>query len=1140
MSRRTQYVSLGDSDPEADSGYIEVNPRNRQNRSGGGRQQSRAGAIEVTLGVTNPFANRSDRNRNHGPNRRNQSEDEDQHQDEDDEDDEEEGVITLPTTNPFGGSARRGSPIRRRPPPSQPQDDDQDDEEEGVIRLPTVNRFARGGNSGRGNPSRNRHQPDEDEDEQQDEDDQDDEEEDGVITLPAINPFARNTNTGRNTSSQATSRQRPPQPPAGPQELDSEPASPPPHARAGAIPFNSRLLRQRLAATSSQAKEPVKPPTLAAQESKPQAKMITVQSEGDSEEEEEEEDEDEEEEHVGAPAQKMAIKNEDEDDVVSESQDDEEVGEGPRAIPTAPNANSKGKEKEKENPTSKGKGKETGPSATKKSGGNDNVNISTSDSWSGEIGRPEGLGHHHHHRHRPKKEYPPADYRPDPDVFETSSSSTHSSSSSDTSSSFDCDCPRGKHHRHCRFRRERELELECDCPRGKHRRHCRFYHHHHRRHDREREREHEWEREYMRGREYGFDCDCRGGFHHQHCPFWRRPPHYHRHGPKPWDQPPWWPYPFPPMITQLDHKRNPFGEPLYANIPQLPSLFDQVKDSYYTLPVPPTNLLRDLQEMQRRNVPYMPEPAPRDPPNPANLLNFATGLPAIAKEKDYLSAVPVILYQQLQSYYIDMVYNHLQSMVQVRFAERKGDKIINRVHVVQRYRTAWNAVMSYRPKLDVDIVIPGDFVLRRWCISPKTEDKDKPKTISKAMNLDPTHVIRGEIEQDNLDWVIKAVWEQLNGKADGFIFPGGHTEALQYLGSFKDVAPQPGAWRIKLESVGLKQQVFVNLFIKVAIRVNGQDMVVGVDQTSAVSENKYQMAKLYHAPNGPLGESPLGPIEQCALIMLGWWKRDTKHGDPPGNPGGMKIRASHFSLALKACRELDPTDELYISPGTGREQFSIQRSIVVALKLAKYLRMAYASPILVCASKNAVATKSDQAQMAAMQFLFPLASCGILEAVYTQMISVAQKPSLDELVKKFDELIGVLEAAKGDNGKDTAEGKDTPDGAGGKEPEAGATSQGADGDKTDEKPAGGSETPGAGAAHGGTDLPAQGGATTEGNDPGAAPTPEPPTAPETPAPTTPQPDPKAEQPVATSTATPPAGPVENTPKQPAESGKNGA
>ncbi|QRW05947.1 hypothetical protein RhiLY_04946 [Ceratobasidium sp. AG-Ba] len=1131
MSRRTQYVSLGDSDPEADSGYIEVNPRNRQNRSGGGRQQSRAGAIEVTLGVTNPFANRSDRNRNHGPNRRNQSEDEDQHQDEDDEDDEEEGVITLPTTQPtFAGSARRGSPIRRRPPPSQPQDDDQDDEEEGVIRLPTVNRFARGGNSGRGNPRRNRHQPDEDEDEQQDEDDQDDEEEDGVITLPAINPFARNTHTGRNTSSQATSRQRPPQPPARPQELDSEPASPPPHARAGAIPFNSRLLRQRLAATSSQAKEPVKPPTLAAQESKPQAKMITVQSEGDSEEEEEEEeDEDEEEEHVGAPAQKMAIKNEDEDDVVSESQDDEEVGEGPRAIPTGPNANGKGKEKEKEGPTSKGKGKETGPSATKKSGGNDNVKcvsyrlrIAGAAKWVVLKGsaittttaiarrrntRPRTTGpiltfsklraraHTPAHRLIPRARLTATALAAS--VTATAASGVSANSNSNVTARAE----------NIFVTVASTITTTADTIAN------------------------------VNVSTSGSASICADASTGSIAIAVAVPSPALSVLASSASLPSSWAQALGPTslvavsIPANDHPARPQAQSLWRAV---------VKDSYYTLPVPPTNLLRDLQEMQRRNVPYMPEPAPRDPPNPANLLNFATGLPAIAKEKDYLSAVPVILYQQLQSYYIDMVYNHLQSMVQVRFAERKGDKIINRVHVVQRYRTAWNAVMSYRPKLDVDIVIPGDFVLRRWCISPKTEDKDKPKTISKAMNLDPTHVIRGEIEQDNLDWVIKAVWEQLNGKADGFIFPGGHTEALQYLGSFKDVAPQPGAWRIKLESVGLKQQVFVNLFIKVAIRVNGQDMVVGVDQTSAVSENKYQMAKLYHAPNGPLGESPLGPIEQCALIMLGWWKRDTKHGDPPGNPGGMKIRASHFSLALKACRELDPTDELYISPGTGREQFSIQRSIVVALKLAKYLRMAYASPILVCASKNAVATKSDQAQMAAMQFLFPLASCGILEAVYTQMISVAQKPSLDELVKKFDELIGVLEAAKGDNGKDTAEGKDTPDGAGGKEPEAGATSQGADGDKTDEKPAGGSETPGAGAAHGGTDLPAQGGATTEGNDPGAAPTPEPPAAPETPAPTTPQPDPKAEQPVATSTATPPAGPVENTPKQPAESGKNGA
>ncbi|QRW05946.1 hypothetical protein RhiLY_04945 [Ceratobasidium sp. AG-Ba] len=99
-------------------------------------------------------------------------------------DDEETGVISLPTINPFAGSARRGSPNRRRPPPSQPQDDDQDDEEEGVISLPTVNRFARGNHSGRGNPRRNRHPP-EDDDQRRDRD-RDDEEE-GVISLPSVN-----------------------------------------------------------------------------------------------------------------------------------------------------------------------------------------------------------------------------------------------------------------------------------------------------------------------------------------------------------------------------------------------------------------------------------------------------------------------------------------------------------------------------------------------------------------------------------------------------------------------------------------------------------------------------------------------------------------------------------------------------------------------------------------------------------------------------------------------------------------------------------------------------------------------------------------------------------------------------------------
>ncbi|QRW12323.1 hypothetical protein RhiLY_11322 [Ceratobasidium sp. AG-Ba] len=176
-------------------------------------------------------------------------------------DDEETGVISLPTINPFAGSARRGSPNRRRPPPSQPQDDDQDDEEEGVISLPTVNRFARGNHSGRGNPRRNRHPP-EDDDQRRDRD-RDDEEE-GVISLPSVNPFARDSgsrgNSGRNPNTN-TGRQRAsrPRPPARPevvsdpesetksdQELDSgeeDPASPALRRRAGAVPSHSRLFR---------------------------------------------------------------------------------------------------------------------------------------------------------------------------------------------------------------------------------------------------------------------------------------------------------------------------------------------------------------------------------------------------------------------------------------------------------------------------------------------------------------------------------------------------------------------------------------------------------------------------------------------------------------------------------------------------------------------------------------------------------------------------------------------------------------------------------------------------------------------------------------------------------------------------------
>ncbi|KAF8600694.1 hypothetical protein BDV93DRAFT_261372 [Ceratobasidium sp. AG-I] len=152
--------------------------------------------------------------------------------------------------------------------------------------------------------------------------------------------------------------------------------------------------------------------------------------------------------------------------------------------------------------------------------------------------------------------------------------------------------------------------------------------------------------------------------------------------------------------------------------------------------------------------------------------------------------------------------------------------------------------MAARPKLDVDLVIPGDFVLRRW--SPSLTDVSRqPKTAASALGLNSVSIARGEVDATKLDWVLQAVWEQLDGSADGLIFPGGSAEAHNYLPAkwcVRHKADAIGANRLRLVT-DEENPVMVNVFVKVAMSVNGQEMVVGVDQSSARSAGKHQVGR---------------------------------------------------------------------------------------------------------------------------------------------------------------------------------------------------------------------------------------------------------------------------------------------------------
>ncbi|KAG8704161.1 hypothetical protein FRC09_003733 [Ceratobasidium sp. 395] len=532
------------------------------------------------------------------------------------------------------------------------------------------------------------------------------------------------------------------------------------------------------------------------------------------------------------------------------------------------------------------------------------------------------------------------------------------------------------------------------------------HHHHHRPHSRHRyesEREHEHDHHH-------------GRHHPHHAPFYPPPPWFDSFHPGPVHPHNQAYNPAPPT-----HHRIPFSGPLYASIPALSNTFDQNRSAFYSLPVPPTTLLRDLQEARAMQVPAEPAPAARAAPNPADRQEFLKGFEYLCSETDMLKGLPVLAYQECQAFYIDAVYRRLSDLVQVRFAERRGDDIINRVHLVQRNRLAFGTVMQYRPKLDVDLVLPGDYMLRRWVVDANASADEKPRTIAKAFKLDAASVHRGEIDAKDLGWTIKAVLAQLNGSVDQYIFPGGTGEAGKYLGSFDSSATAEGTNRIRLMTVD-PSPVRVNVFIKVAIEVGGQEMVVGVDQASAVSAGKYQMVKLIRQPNGPLGESPVSSIERSALIALGWWKRGVVQGDVPSKtpPGKPKLRASHFGIALKALHALDPSDELYVPHSKLKTQvFGFALVADVMWKIASYLKRSYESPILIAAA-NGPTTAGPNGLAATAEYMFPLSSCGTMEALYTQAASNAGEIDTLKGSGVLDDLIAFLQPRRPTSGAATS------------------------------------------------------------------------------------------------------------------------
>ncbi|KAJ1299975.1 hypothetical protein OPQ81_003823 [Rhizoctonia solani] len=449
----------------------------------------------------------------------------------------------------------------------------------------------------------------------------------------------------------------------------------------------------------------------------------------------------------------------------------------------------------------------------------------------------------------------------------------------------------------------------------------------------------------------------------------------------------------------------PFARPLYANIPDLPSLLDQCRVPYPPVPVPPVAFLRDLraQGTPGSESPLSALPASNPPDTLANPEKWKKVLELLATNQG--SGVMTLLKGlEFNSTQVDRIFRRLTNVIQVRFGERQGTEIVNRVHVVPRGRLAMGIVMSESPKLDVDLVIPSDFILRRWNITASETDDLRPKTIADALELHPASINRGEVEIAKLHWVFRAIWEQLNGSADGSIFPGGREEAERYLPKdwcalYKDhiqdsnririqVTPWPGA------------RVVINIFVKVSLSLYGQDMIVGVDQSSAKSGGRYQLIKTLRAPGVSLSEPALSPTLRTAIQLLCW--SQIILGVVPANS---PIRSSHFHLALTALQQLDPSDKLYIGPSSSPEPFSLYGAVKAAAKIIQFLSRAYTY-------KPPVAGIPDG-------YPFPLSSCTIMDTLSIQASSnpvrlTATLLCLGATLPQFESLEKALLALSGD------------------------------------------------------------------------------------------------------------------------------
>ncbi|KAB5592345.1 hypothetical protein CTheo_4226 [Ceratobasidium theobromae] len=457
---------------------------------------------------------------------------------------------------------------------------------------------------------------------------------------------------------------------------------------------------------------------------------------------------------------------------------------------------------------------------------------------------------------------------------------------------------------------------------------------------------------------------------------------YHSDPPRPfWDPPLALP---PPALHTHDtrHSYNPQSHsadrPVFADISGLPNPLGNCGTLYPVLLAPPVSLLRDLQTQEASEKPSNSEA----PQPPAELSDFGEAFEFITAN-DAKSFLLKLSSKASPLTFLNQIFNTLINIVQLRFAERVEDQIISRVQLVPRGALALCTIFAAHPTLDFDLVLPADFVLRRWNISRNEIEPLQPRTIAQVLDLDPASIIHGEIDATRLRSVFQAVWEQLNGGADGFIFPGGREESERYLprnwcSLYKDYLTQSN--RLRLVTRGANNDpVYINLYIKVALTLYGQEMVVGVDQSSAISAGRYQMVKRM-GPGIALGETPLSPVDRTALLSLIWWKKSLSSNATERAP---KIQSSHFILALAALQLVDSEEELHVARAESKaEGFSLSEVLETMLKILQYLDRAYNSPLTLTAAP--VPAPRDQPVGPAMQYPFPLSLCTTMDALFSQ------------------------------------------------------------------------------------------------------------------------------------------------------------